>query len=129
MSGNTAVSTEWHVHVVRNAEPQQSLSGSFPGKCQLLVQCPNGRMHSSLFAIHLLPHWLRIGPGKGDQDAAQSTPVPLTGSKTAAMATDKLTDPNPTHHCVVGHTHTHTHTHTRARAHTHSHARWVRRCR
>ena len=50
--GVRAVSTEWHVHLVREAEPQQQFRrDSLAGKCQLCVQCPNGRKHSSLFQV------------------------------------------------------------------------------
>ena len=93
--GVRAVSTEWHVHLVREAESQQQFRrDSLAGKCQLCVQCPNGRKHSSLFAIHLLPHWLGTSPGRGADDAPQDTPMTCTGIKTAAMAIDKLTDPD-----------------------------------
>ena len=101
--GVRAVSTEWHVHLVREAESQQQFRrDSLAGKCQLCVQCPNGRKHSSLFAIHLLPHWLGSGQGRGADDPPQDTPMTCTGIKTAAMAIDKLTDPDPTQHCLVG---------------------------
>jgi len=95
-----AVSTEWHVHLVREAEAQhQFRRDSLAGKCQLCVQCPNGRKHSSLFAIHLLPHWLR--GSRGADDPPQDSPMACTGIKTAAMAIDKLSDPNPTQRCLM----------------------------
>ena len=101
--GVRAVSTEWHVHLVREAESQQQFRrDSLAGKCQLCVQCPNGRKHSSLFAIHLLPHWLGSGQGRGAEDPPQDTPMTCSGIKTAAMAIDKLTDPDSTQHCLVG---------------------------
>jgi len=98
--GMRAVSTEWHVHLVREAEAQhQFRRDSLAGKCQLCVQCPNGRKHSSLFAIHLLPHWLR--GSRGADDPPQDSPMACTGIKTAAMAIDKLSDPNPTQRCLM----------------------------
>jgi len=101
--GVRAVSTEWHVHLVREAESQhQFRRDNLAGKCQLCVQCPNGRKHSSLFAIHLLPHWLdNAGKGRGPDDAPQDQPMTCTGIKTAAMAIDKLNDPDPAQHCLV----------------------------
>jgi len=98
--GVRAVSTEWHVHLVREAESQhQFRRDSLAGKCQLCVQCPNGRKHSSLFAIHLLPHWLE--GSRGAKDPPQDTPMTCLGIKTAAMAIDKLSDPDPVQHCLI----------------------------
>ena len=82
--GVRAVSTEWHVHLVREAEPQQQFRrDSLAGKCQLCVQCPNGRKHSSLFAIHLLPHWLGSGQGRGVDDPPQD----MSGYRTVSRDT------------------------------------------
>jgi len=88
------------VHLVREAESQhQFRRDSLAGKCQLCVQCPNGRKHSSLFAIHLLPHWLE--GSRGAKDPPQDTPMTCLGIKTAAMAIDKLSDPDPVQHCLI----------------------------
>jgi len=54
---DTKVSTQWHVHLVSQGEMLSS-NKALEGVCELQVQCPNGRKHSSLFAVHLLPHWL-----------------------------------------------------------------------
>jgi len=80
------VSTEWHVHLVREAEVlNQSRGDVLGGKCQLCVQCPNGRKHSSLFAVHLLPHWL----GVVDPDRpAQDRPVTCSNIKACPAASD-----------------------------------------
>eukprot|EP00966_Prymnesium_polylepis_P284354 6568965-Prymnesium_polylepis.1 len=57
---DTAVSSEWHVHLVRHgevADGAQKWRGPLAGKSEMWVQCPNGRTASSNFAVHLLPHW------------------------------------------------------------------------
>lgn len=55
MPFNTDVSTEWHVHLVRQPDvawtPSQRRRDPLAGNSQLCVQCPNGRKHSSLFAV------------------------------------------------------------------------------
>lgn len=76
----TDVSTEWHVHQVKQAAVA---AGSEDGtllasKCVMSVQCPNGRKHSSLFAVHLIPHWLlEVAPAAGRAD----TPVAVQNIK------------------------------------------------
>lgn len=75
---NSDVSTEWHVHLVRQAEAlPQKRRDPLAGKSQLCVQCPNGRKHSSLFAVHLLPHWL---PANQSRLGTEPQDIPVTAS-------------------------------------------------
>ena len=58
---NAAISSEWHVHFVKDSMGQP-VPGAPPSNVasrrQLCIQCPNGRKHSSIFVVQLLPHWL-----------------------------------------------------------------------
>ena len=82
------VSSEWHVHLVRETDMlTQSRRYPLASKCEMCVQAPNGRKHSSLFAVHLIPHWL---PSSGKRVGEPTTHVACTTQniKAASRATD-----------------------------------------
>ena len=90
------VSSEWHVHLVRETDMlTQSRRYPLASKCEMCVQAPNGRKHSSLFAVHLIPHWL---PSSGKKVGEPTTHMACTTQniKAASCATDGWQDHDPT---------------------------------
>ena len=90
------VSSEWHVHLVRETDMlTQSRRYPLASKCEMCVQAPNGRKHSSLFAVHLIPHWL---PSSGKRVGEPTTHMACTTQniKAASCATDGWQEHDPT---------------------------------
>ena len=90
------VSSEWHVHLVRETDMlTQSRRYPLASKCEMCVQAPNGRKHSSLFAVHLIPHWL---PSSGKKVGEPTTHMACTTQniKAASCATDGWQEHDPT---------------------------------
>mmetsp|Transcript_23370 Transcript_23370/g.58021 ORF Transcript_23370/g.58021 Transcript_23370/m.58021 type:complete len:629 (+) Transcript_23370:86-1972(+) len=83
----TDVSTEWHVHLVRQAESPTKRRDPLSEKAQLCVQCPNGRKHSSLFAVHLYPHWL---PSNQPRVGMEPQHVPVAASNIKAASSQGM---------------------------------------